>query len=74
MMENENMINNVEVTELIPAEADFSAGLSTGTAMLIGAALTAGVMFGVKMAKKAIDKHKAKKAEAKVIDDCEDEE
>ena len=78
-MENENMVYEAEVMDLVPVEEETqesNASLSTGIAMLIGGALTAGVMFGVKQVKKAVAKHKAKKAEknAEVAEECEDEE
>ena len=78
-MENENMVYEAEVMDLVPVEEETqesNASLSTGVAMLIGGALTAGVMFGVKQVKKAVAKHKAKKAEkkAEVAEECEDEE
>lgn len=78
-MENENMVYEAEVVDLVPVEEETqesNASLSTGVAMLIGGALTAGVMFGVKQVKKVIAKHKAKKAEknAEAEAECEDEE
>lgn len=77
-MENENMVYEVEVMDLVPAEEETqesNASLSTGVAMLIGGALTAGVMFGVKQVKKVIAKRKAKKAEKDCCcEECEDEE
>lgn len=76
-MENENMVYEAEVMDLVPVEEETkesNASLSTGVAMLIGGALTAGVMFGVKKVKKVIAKHKAKKAEKNSEVECEDEE
>lgn len=78
-MENENMVYEAEVMDLVPVEEETqesNASLSTGVAMLIGGALTAGVMFGVKKVKKVIANRKAKKAEknAEAECECEDEE
>lgn len=78
-MENENMVYEVEVTDLVPVEGETkesNANLSTGAAMVIGGVLTAGIMFGVKKVKKFIAKRKAKKAADEEFHECkcEDEE
>ena len=61
-MEN-NEIMNYEDIEVMDDEivAEEKTGMSTGTAMLIGAGLTLAVTAGVKMAKKAWAKYKAHK-------------
>lgn len=60
-MENEIMnYEEVEVIEMEP-EAEKSSGMSTGGAMLLGAALTAATAVVVKLGKKLWKKHKAQK-------------
>lgn len=73
---NNNEIMNYENIEVIDAElVDEKPGLGTGVAMLIGAGLTLAVGAGVKLVKKCIAAHKAKKAlqeaEVDVYDDAE---
>lgn len=62
-MEN-NELMNVENIEIIDDEVIDSkkTGLSTGVSMLIGAGLTLAVGAGIKLVKKCIANHKAKKA------------
>lgn len=62
-MEN-NEIMNYEDIEIVDdvVVADERAGMGTGLAMLIGAGVAVAIGAGVKLVKKAIAKHKAKKA------------
>lgn len=55
--EDEVLDNEVEVIEM---EAE-NSGISTGAAIAIGAGLTLAITAGIKLVKKAIAKHKAKK-------------
>lgn len=55
--ENEVLDNEVEVCEM---EAE-NSGISTGAAIAIGAGLTLAVTAGIKLVKKLVAKHKAKK-------------
>lgn len=77
-MENNEIMemNEVMDVEVMDMETERS-GLSTGGAMLIGAALTAATVAVVKLGKKAWAKYKARK-EQKVSDhdfvDIDDEE
>ena len=77
-MEN-NELMNVENIEIVDAEVIDSekTGLGTGVAMLIGAGLTLAVGAGVKLVKKCIAAHKAKKAlqeiDTDVYEDDEDD-
>lgn len=58
-MENNEIMNEVMDSEGMMAE---TAGMSTGTAMLIGAGVTAAVFAGITLVKKGIAAVKAKKA------------
>ena len=71
----ENEIMNYEEMEVIEVEPGLEekSGMSTGTAMLIGAGLTLAVTAGVKLVKKGIAWAKAKLAEKKA-DEAEDED
>ena len=55
--EDEVLVNDVEIIEM---EAE-KPGISTGAAIAIGAGLTLAVTAGIKLVKKMIAKHKAKK-------------
>ena len=55
--ETEVMENEVEIYEMEPE----TSGISTGLAMLIGAGITVAGYAAVRLAKKLIAKHKAKK-------------
>lgn len=61
-MEN-NEIMNYEDVEIMDDEivADGGSGIGTGLAMLIGAGLACAVGAGIKLVKKGIAAHKAKK-------------
>ena len=75
-MEN-NELMNVDNIEIIDAEVidDEKTGLGTGVAMLIGAGLTLAVGAGVKLVKKCVAAHKAKKALREIKPEvCEDED
>ena len=61
--EDEVLDNEIEVVEM---EAE-KPGISTGVAIAIGAGLTLAVTAGIKLVKKAIAKHKAKK-ELRLVD------
>jgi hypothetical protein len=62
-MENNEIMEMTEVmdTDIIEMETGDRSGLSTGGAMLIGAALTAATVAVVKLGKKAWTKFKARK-------------
>lgn len=64
-MENNEIMemNEVMDVEVIDMESDDRSGLSTGGAMLIGAALTAATVAVVKLGKKAWAKYKARKGQ-----------
>jgi hypothetical protein len=74
-MEN-NELMNVENIDIIDADVidDEKTGLGTGVAMLIGAGLTLAVGAGVKLVKKCINAHKAKKALREVNVDVYEED
>ena len=61
-MENNEIMNyeDIEVMDDVIVE-DGKTGIGTGVAMLIGAGLTLAVGAGVKLVKKLVAKHKAKK-------------
>lgn len=61
-MDNNEIMNYDEIEIVDDAMmADEKTGISTGAAMLIGAGLTFVVGAGVKLAKKLVAAHKAKK-------------
>ena len=75
-MEN-NELMTVENIEIMDGDiiGDEKTGLGTGVAMLIGAGLTLAVGAGVKLVKKCVSAHKAKKALQEANTDvCEDVE
>ena len=61
MENNEIMYEDIEIVD-DAVVADEKPGMGAGVAMLIGAGVTLAVGAGVKLVKKAIAKHKAKKA------------
>ena len=73
---NNNELMNVENIDIVDAEVidGEKTGLGTGVAMLIGAGLTLAVGAGVKLVKKCIAAHKAKKALRDINDDVYEDE
>lgn len=73
-MENNIINEGIEMVEEVVV--DETAGIGAGAAMLIGAGLTFAVCAGVKLAKKAYDAYKNKKAlrqpDKEIIADPED--
>ena len=70
----ENEIMNFEETEIMDdVVVTDKKGLGAGTAALIGAGVVLAVTAGIKLVKKGIAKHKAKKAECQNYEVCEDE-
>lgn len=62
MYENENYETEAMEAEIVPVDTeDSNSGLSTGVAVAIGAGLALAGTAVVKLVKKAIAKHKAKK-------------
>lgn len=72
MYENENEIMEEEVMETNECtdivETNEGSGIGTGMAIAIGSGLTLAIIGGVKLVKKLVAKHKAKKELHKVDD------